>query len=153
LLTAGRLLFATLAVLVFIVDRVTKALVVANVPIGTEQQVLPHVWITNTENAGAAFGVAQGGTLLLPFAIGSTLVAIGLVVYVVRTPVSPWVGTLLGLILGGTVGNGYDRLFLRTVTDFVATHVWPVFNVADSAITVGVGLLLVGYLVRSRSAD
>jgi signal peptidase II len=140
-----------LAVLVFIVDRVTKALVIANVPIGTEQDLLPHVWITNTENAGAAFGVAQGGALLLLFSLGSIAVAIGLVVYVARTPISPWAGALLGLILGGTVGNGYDRLFLKTVTDFVATHVWPVFNIADSAITVGVVLLLAGYLVRSRS--
>jgi signal peptidase II len=140
------------AVLVFLADRVTKALVAANIPFGTEQPLLPHVWITNTENAGAAFGVAQGGALLALFSIGSVAVAIGLVVYVVRTPISPCTGVLLGLILGGTVGNGYDRLFLKTVTDFVATHVWPVFNVADASITVGVVLLLAGYLLRSRSA-
>jgi signal peptidase II len=140
------------AVLVFVVDRVTKGLVAANVPLGTEQPLLPHVWITNTQNAGAAFGVAQGGALLLLFSIGSVAVAIALVVYVFRTPVSPWTGVLLGLILGGTVGNGYDRLFLKTVTDFVATHVWPVFNVADASITVGVVLLLAGYFLRPRSA-
>jgi signal peptidase II len=148
----GRVLFAVLAVAVFIVDRVTKGLVVANVPYGAQQQVLPHVWITNTVNAGAAFGVAQNGMLLVPFLVGSILVAIGLVFYIVRTPVGVWTGALLGLIMGGTVGNGYDRLFHRTVTDFIATGVWPVFNVADSAISVGVALLLVGYLVRSRSA-
>jgi signal peptidase II len=143
-------LFATLAVLVFVADRVTKSLVNANVPFGTEQQILPHVWITNTSNAGAAFGVAQGGALLLLFLLGSIVVAIGLVVYVARTPVGLAAGAMLGLILGGTLGNGYDRMFNRTVTDFVATHVWPVFNVADSAISIGVALLLVGYLVRPR---
>jgi signal peptidase II len=145
-------LFAVLAVVVVIVDRVTKGLVNANVSSGSMLQVLPHVWITNVVNAGAAFGVAQGGALLVPFAIGSVVVAIGLVVYVVRTPVSVGAGALLGLIMGGTVGNGYDRLFHGMVTDFIATGIWPVFNVADSAISVGVALLLVGYLVRSRSA-
>jgi len=137
---------------VFAADRVTKTLVLANVPEGTERQVLPFVWITNAHNAGAAFGVAQGGQLLLVFLLGSTAVAIGLVYYVIRTPISIAVGALLGLILGGTVGNLYERVFLHTVTDFVALHWWPVFNVADSAVSVGVALLLLGYLVRSRRA-
>ena len=134
----------------FAADRVTKTLVLANVPEGTERQVLPFVWITNAHNAGAAFGVAQGGQLLLVFLLGSTAVAIGLVYYVIRTPISIAVGALLGLILGGTVGNLYERVFLHTVTDFVALHWWPVFNVADSAVSVGVALLLLGYLVGSR---
>jgi len=137
---------------VFAADRVTKTLVLANVPEGTERQVLPFVWITNAHNAGAAFGVAQGGQLLLVFLLGSTAVAIGLVYYVIRTPISIAVGALLGLILGGTVGNLYERVFLHTVTDFVALHWWPVFNVADSAVSVGVALLLLGYMVRSRRA-
>ncbi|HSR23897.1 MAG TPA: signal peptidase II [Candidatus Eisenbacteria bacterium] len=149
---AGRLLFALLAVLVFVADRATKLAVTANVASGTERRVLPFVWITNTHNAGAAFGVAQEGTLLLLFVVGSIAVAIGLVYYVARTPVTAAVGALLGLIMGGTVGNGYERLLNGTVTDFIALHFWPVFNVADSAITVGVVLLLAGYLVRSRRA-
>jgi signal peptidase II len=148
----GRALFAVLAVLVFVADRVTKVIVSASVPLGTEQQVLPFVWIANSRNAGAAFGVAQQGALLLVFTIGSIAVAIGLVYYVARTPVSLAVGALLGLIMGGTVGNGYDRLVYRAVTDFVDVHFWPVFNVADSAISVGVVLLLLGYLVNSRRA-
>lgn len=137
---------------VFVLDRVSKGLVVANVPYGTERQVLPFVWITNTHNAGAAFGFAQGGALLLLFLVGSIAVSAGLVYYVARTPVSIVTGALLGLIMGGTAGNGYDRLFNQTVTDFVSLHFWPVFNLADSAISVGVALLLAGYLVRSRRA-
>ncbi len=148
----GRALFAALAVLVFVVDRVTKAIVSATVPVGTEQQVVPFVWITNTHNSGAAFGFAQEGALLLLFTIGSIAVAAGLVYYVARTPVSAAVGALLGLIMGGTIGNGYDRLFNGTVVDFIDVHFWPVFNVADSAISVGVVLLLAGYLVRSQRA-
>jgi signal peptidase II len=146
----GRLLFAAIALVVFAVDRLSKMLVTANVPVGTEQQVLPFLWITNTHNAGAAFGVSQEGSLLAVFLIGSIVVAVGLVYYVARTPISAAVGALLGLIMGGTVGNGYERLINHTVTDFLAVHFWPVFNVADSAISVGVALLLVGYLVGSR---
>jgi signal peptidase II len=138
------------ALLVFVLDRVTKVAVSANVPVGTERQVLPFVWITNTHNAGAAFGFAQEGALLALFLVGSIVVSIGLVYYVARTPISAAAGVLLGLILGGTLGNGYERLVNHSVTDFIALHFWPVFNVADSAISVGVALLLLGYLVRSQ---
>lgn len=142
------MLFGVLAVLVFILDRVTKGLVVAYVAPGTEQRVLPFVWITNAQNSGAAFGLAQQGTLI--FLLASIVVAVGLVVYVVRSPVGAWTGALLGLIMGGTIGNGYDRLFHQTVTDFIALHWWPIFNLADSAISIGVALLLAGYLIRSN---
>ncbi|HKF17120.1 MAG TPA: signal peptidase II [Candidatus Dormibacteraeota bacterium] len=144
------MLFVLVAILVFIIDRVSKGLVTANVPYGTEREVLPYVWITNTLNSGAAFGVAQNGTPL--FLVASVVVAAGLVFYLVRNPVGAWTGALLGLIMGGTTGNGYDRLFHGTVTDFVALHWWPVFNAADSAISVGVALLLVGYLLRGKRA-
>jgi signal peptidase II len=145
----GRLLFVAVAVLVFIADRITKRIVVASLPLGTERQALPHVWITNTQNAGAAFGVAQEAAAI--FLVASVVVTVGLVFYAVRTPLGVWSGVLLGLILGGTVGNGYDRLLHGTVTDFIALHFWPVFNVADSAISVGVVLLLIGYVLRHNS--
>jgi signal peptidase II len=149
-LGAGRLLFAALAVLVFVADRVTKGMVVANVAPGTERAALPHVWITNTQNSGAAFGVAQEGTVF--FLVASIVVAVGVIFYAFRNHLDAWTGALLGLILGGTVGNAYDRFLHGTVTDFIALHFWPVFNVADSAISVGVALLLVGYVLRHRSA-
>lgn len=154
-MASGKALFVVVAVIVFILDRVSKSLVAANVPYGTEREVLPHVWITNTLNAGAAFGLAQNGTLL--FSVASIVVAAGMVYYVVRSPLGLWTGAMLGLIMGGTVGNGFDRLLHGTllhgtVTDFIALHWWPVFNIADSAISVGVALLLLGYLVRSRRA-
>ncbi len=144
------MLFAVLTVAIFVADRITKGLVQANVAPGTEHRALPGVWITNTENAGAAFGVAQQGTGI--FLLASILVAIGLVFYIVRHPVAPATGFLLGLIMGGTLGNGYDRLLHGRVTDFIALHFWPVFNVADSAISVGVVLLLLGYVLRRGSA-
>jgi len=104
------------------------------------------VGITNVRNSGAAFGIAPAGALL--FLVASVVVSIGLVVYVLRTPGGLWSDAVLGLILGGTVGNGYDRLVFGTVTDFINVHFWPVFNVADSAISTGVVLLIAGYLIR-----
>lgn len=129
----------------------TKSLVVARVPYGTEVPVIGHlVGIINVHNSGAAFGVAPAGASI--FLLASVAVAIGLVVYVVRTPANAWTDAVLGLIMGGTIGNGFDRIVHGTVTDFINFHFWPVFNVADSAISIGVVLLIAGYLARKPSA-
>ena len=146
-MNTGRILFFALAAVVFVLDRITKTLVANQVAYGSEVPVLGHlVGITNVRNSGAAFGFAPAGASI--FLIASVVVAIGLVVYVVRTPGTPWSDGVLGLILGGTVGNGYDRIVYGTVTDFVNVHFWPVFNVADSAISVGVALLIATYVLR-----
>ena len=136
-----------MALAVFVLDRVTKSLVVAQVPYGTEVPLLGRVVsIANFHNSGAAFGFAPAGATL--FLIASIVVAIGLVVYVARTPGNAWNDSVLGLIMGGTLGNGYDRVVNGTVTDFINFHFWPVFNVADSAISIGVVALVAGYLIR-----
>ncbi|TMD21773.1 MAG: signal peptidase II, partial [Chloroflexi bacterium] len=75
-------------------------------------------------------------------------VACGLIAYVFTHRDSVPADLVLGLVLGGTVGNLFDRFMFGTVTDFVAVHFWPVFNVADSAVSTGVVLLLLGYVLR-----
>lgn len=137
---------------VFIADRVTKDLITATVPYGTEFPAVDHlVWITNIHNSGAAFGLAPAFAVV--FLLASIGVAVGLVIYVFTHRDSLAVDAVLGLVLGGTVGNGFDRVMFGTVTDFVALHWWPVFNVADSAVSVGVVLLALGYVLRKpRSA-
>jgi signal peptidase II len=136
-------------VIVFVLDRITKAIVAAQIPFGTEVPVIGHlVGLTNVRNSGAAFGFAPAGATL--FLIASLAVSIGLVVYVARNPGTPWNDAVLGLILGGTLGNAFDRVVYGTVTDFINVHFWPVFNVADSAISIGVFLLIAGYLLRPR---
>ena len=146
-MTAGRIVFVLLAIGVFVLDRVTKSLVAAEIPYGTEVSLIGHlVGITNVRNSGAAFGFAPA--LAWIFLAASVVVAIGLVVYVVRSPSDLWNDASLGLVLGGTLGNGYDRIVHGTVTDFVNVHFWPVFNVADSAISIGVVALIAGYLIR-----
>ncbi|HSS60325.1 MAG TPA: signal peptidase II [Candidatus Limnocylindrales bacterium] len=131
----------------FVLDRITKSIVAAQITYGSEVPLIDHVvGITNVRNSGAAFGVAPAGATL--FLLASIVVSIGLIVYVVRNPGTPWNEALLGLILGGTMGNGYDRIVYGTVTDFVNFHFWPVFNLADSAISIGVVLMIATYLVR-----
>jgi signal peptidase II len=132
---------------VFVLDRITKSIVAAQVAYGTEVPVIGGVvGITNVRNSGAAFGFAPAGATLFLFA--SILVSIGLIIYVARNPGTTWSDAVLGLILGGTVGNGFDRIVYGTVTDFVNFHFWPVFNLADSAISIGVVLLIATYLLR-----
>ncbi len=147
LITPGRVAFFCVAAVVFVADRVTKNLVNENVPYGTETPAIDHlVWITHIHNSGAAFGIAPA--LALVFLVASIGVAIGLVTYVVTHRNDLPTDAVLGLILGGTVGNGFDRVLYGTVTDFITVHWFPVFNVADSAVSIGVVLLALGYLIR-----
>jgi signal peptidase II len=148
---SGRIAFVVVALAVFALDRLTKSLVTSNIPYGTEVSVFGRVLgIANVHNSGAAFGLVPAGAAF--FLVASIVVAIGLVIYVVRSPDNLWTDTVLGLIMGGTLGNGYDRIMFGTVTDFVNFHFWPVFNVADAAISVGVLALVAGYLVRKPTA-
>ena len=140
-----------MAALVFVADRIAKTVVQAQIPLGTEVPVIGHVvGITNVRNSGAAFGFAPAGANL--FLIASIAVSIGLIVYVIRNHSTVWTYAMLGMILGGTVGNGFDRFVFGTVTDFINFHFWPVFNVADSAISVGVVLLIAGSFLRAKPA-
>lgn len=145
----GRVLFAVLAVLVFVLDRVSKGIVAASLPLDTEVQVLPFLWIAHTRNTGAAFSIGPNLTFL--FLVASIAISVGLIVYAIRVRLDAFAGVALGLILGGALGNGYDRLFHGGATDFIDLHWWPIFNLADSAVTIGVVLLILGYLLRHRN--
>ena len=143
------MLFAAVAIAVFALDRLTKSLVQANIPYGTEVSVIGElIGITNVRNSGAAFGFAPA--LAGIFLVASTLVAIGLAVYVARNPGDLLTDVALGLIMGGTLGNVSDRIAFGWVTDFINLHFWPVFNLADSAISIGVVLLLARYVLRKQ---
>jgi len=137
---------------VFVLDRVTKGIVNATVPYGTETPLLGNfVAITNIRNAGAAFGFAPVGPWF--FLVAALAVSVGLIVYVLREPGDLSADAVLGLILGGALGNAFDRVINGGgVTDFIDFHFWPVFNVADSAVSIGVVLLILGYLVRKPNA-
>lgn len=134
--------------MVFVLDRLTKSIVSATIPYGTEVQVVGNlVGITNVRNSGAAFGFAPVGPWF--FLVASVIVTVALIIYVLRQPGDLRADAVLGLILGGAVGNAFDRVLNGGgVTDFINFHFWPVFNLADSAISIGVVLLIAGYLTR-----
>lgn len=148
-MTRARLLFVATAVGVFAVDRVTKYVVVTGIPPDTERGPIAGVlWIQHLQNSCAAFSLC--GPSQVAFLVISIVVAVAIVVYALQQEGGAWSHAILGLVLGGVLGNAYDRLLYGSVTDFLALHWWPTFNVADSAITVGVVALAVGYLARRR---
>jgi signal peptidase II len=146
------MLFFAVALVVFVLDRVTKSIVNATIPYGTEVPVAGHlVGITNIRNSGAAFGFAPVGPWF--FLLAALAVSVVLVIYVVRKPGDLSADAVLGLILGGAVGNAFDRVINGGgVTDFINFHFWPVFNVADSAVSIAVVLMVAGYLLRKPTA-
>ena len=148
---AAILLLTALAIL--IADQLTKALVVANLTVGEKARVLGDVvQVWHAQNRGAAFSLFQGGTAL--FLIVSVL-SMGMVAYFHRTlrGRSPWLHVVLGIILGGTLGNFIDRLRQGYVTDWLSVGIgdarWPTFNVADSSVVVGIGILVIYLFLTS----
>ena len=139
-----------IAAVVVIVDRITKVFVEQRfgVPYGP-RQILDHVlFLTVTRNKGAAFGLFQNFTL--GFLLISALVLVGILIYYWRLPSGDWSARLgLALVFGGAIANAYDRGVKGSVIDFIQVPHWPIFNVADSAITVGVAVLLLGTIWRS----
>lgn len=149
-LDVRRFLYVGLAVLVIALDQLTKALVAARIPLHATINVIPGFFdLTHVRNTGAAFGLFAGEasparTVLLTLV--AAVVFCGVVLYAWRSSARDAVlQTALALVAGGAVGNLVDRIRLDFVTDFlrfyVGVHEWPSFNVADSAITVGVVLL------------
>ncbi len=143
-------------VAVFAADQVTKQVVKATLPLGASWPAEGLVRLTHGTNTGTAFGLLPNQTLFLIFA---SLVAIGFLVYFYRAYAleKPILRYAIGLQLGGAFGNLLDRVAFGRVTDFVDVGWWPIFNVADSAICVGMATLIVvivlGDLRARRQGD
>lgn len=141
-----------IAACVLVLDRLTKAWIVAHIRIGGERHVIPHVfWLSHVQNPGAAFSLFIDSPrptlthwLLVGFSLAAALVVTIALLWIGRRFTATTVA--LALILGGTIGNVWDRIRFGMVTDFLAVRIyhyhWPDFNVADSCIVIG-GILLV----------
>ena len=149
-----------LAILVFVVDQLTKWLVQTNLGMYESRTIIPGFFdIVHSTNTGIAFGIFARGpsawraTALITFSV-LALVLLGVIFWRTRGQ-SAWTTTGIALIFGGALGNIVDRLRAGSVTDFLDFYVgswhWYTFNVADTAITVGAGLLLLETLSRSRA--
>jgi signal peptidase II len=151
-----RWLMAVIAVAVIVLDRVSKIWIVSHIQSGNAIVVIPKVFrLTHVLNSGAAFSMFETSpspvlvrNLLIAFSVVAVLVVLALLWKMGRTVSVTSVA--LALILGGAIGNLYDRWRLHYVVDFLEVHIvhyhWPDFNVADSAIVVGACLLLLELL-------
>ena len=140
-------ILAATALVIYVADQVTKALIVATLEVGERVQVVGDlVWFWHLRNTGAAFSLLPGATWLF---VPITILALGMVAYFHRQyrARGPWIHVILGAILGGALGNLTDRIRLGYVVDFVSVGIgdlrWPAFNVADPSVVVGIGLLVV----------
>lgn len=140
----------TLAALVIAIDQAVKAAVVAQLGDGRTVNLFGGlIRLDYTRNSGAAFGILQAGGFI--FAIVAAIVAVAILLYYRRVGnESLLVRVSLALILGGAVGNLVDRLRLHYVIDFIDLRWWPVFNLADSAIVLGVGMLVLRSLAPPK---
>ena len=157
----GRRLGFALAALLFAADQLTKALMMGPLALETVRQIylLPFLNLTWVENFGTALGMFQAGheaqRWLLVAATGAIAAFVGLWIWRERNRAD---ACGLGLVLGGALGNIADRVRFGHVVDFIDFHIggfrpFLVFNLADAAITIGVGVLLVrAFFVRDPEA-
>jgi signal peptidase II len=140
-----------IALLIVLLDRASKWIVARDISLHDSIPIIPHVfYLTHTENRGAAFGLfAESPSpwkigMLILFSVVALVIVSALLWRSGHAMTTTGVG--LSLILGGAVGNLWDRLLHGRVVDFLLVYIgsyeWPAFNVADSAIVVGAGLLV-----------
>jgi len=106
-------------------------------------QITKYFQINPIKNTGAGFGILQDQTTLL---IWFSIIVIGVIFFIYdKLPENKFVLVTVGFILGGTIGNLIDRIILGYVVDFIDLGFWPAFNIADSALTIGVIGLIIYY--------
>ncbi len=132
---------------VLILDQGTKYAVLSGMIEGDSYPIIENVFhLTFVRNPGAAFGMMPNKTY---FFISVSLVVLAGIIYYYRTipKEQKWLRIAMGLVAGGAVGNLIDRVRFGHVVDFFDFRVWPVFNIADSAIVVAVAIIFL-YLIR-----
>ena len=151
-----------IALAVFFFDRITKLLVIHNIVLEDAVSIIPGFFrLTHLENPGAAFSLfaespSPAKTVLLIAISVAALVVVALLLWMRRNAFNATT-VALALIMGGALGNLWDRLTDGKVTDFldfyIGIHHWPPFNVADSAIVVGAMLLMLRMLRKERQTQ
>jgi signal peptidase II len=148
-LTRSRKIGASVLVAVVGVDQAFKLVVASTHPLGGSTALLDGILsLTYIRNPGAAFGLLPQVPVLVPALIALTLLSV--LFYNEARWVAPTrVQGALALLAGGAVGNLIDRVRLGAVVDYIDIHIWPVFNVADLAVTVGAALLVISLVDRT----
>jgi signal peptidase II len=148
------------AVAVAIIDQLSKAAVLNHFAgrFPSDREVVTSFFnLALTYNRGISFGLFNEGAGLnaLIFSLAAAAI-VGVLVFWLSRVTSPFLGVAIGLIIGGAIGNVIDRIRLGAVVDFLDFHLgtlhWPAFNIADSAICIGVGAMLLDGLLLRREA-
>jgi signal peptidase II len=135
----------SIAALIVLIDQITKFLIKTNFQLNETFPIINNIFhLTYTYNFGAGFGILQQQKLILIFI---SLIVVGVIFYYLDKIKNKEIllQVLVGFILGGTIGNLIDRIAYGFVIDFIDFRIWPIFNVADSFVTIGV-IALVIYL-------
>jgi signal peptidase II len=158
--SALRLFYFSLSAFVIVCDRLTKLYVARHIALFFgDVTVIPNFFsITHVENTGAAFSLFAdwSPTIRVPLLVGFSTLAMVIVSYLLWKSATrfTWTGLALALILGGAIGNLYDRIVFGRVIDFfhvyIGSHSWPDFNLADSAIVVGATLICIDLIFGSK---
>jgi len=147
----------TIAAVIVVLDQWTKWLVRTNIPAGESwlptslEWLSPYARIVHWYNRGAAFGMFQEGSMV--FTVLAFIVIGAILYYYPQVSNTDWPLRLaMSMQLGGAIGNLIDRLTIGHVTDFISIGTFPVFNVADSSISIGCVVLLLGVWWQERAA-
>ncbi|MDR6124254.1 signal peptidase II [Bacillus sp. SLBN-46] len=145
-----------IALFVILLDQITKWLIVSKMNLGDSIPIIDNIlYITSHRNRGAAWGILQGQMWL--FYVITIIVIVAIMYYMQKAAKGKWLlGVSLALMLGGAIGNFIDRVVRKEVVDFIHTYIFtynfPVFNIADSALVIGVVVLMIQMLREERES-
>ncbi|EJQ86085.1 lipoprotein signal peptidase LspA [Bacillus toyonensis] len=148
------MIYYVIALFVIAIDQISKWLIVKNVELGMSIPIIDNVlYITSHRNRGAAWGILEDKMWF--FYIITVVFVVFIVMYMKKyAQTDKLLGISLGLILGGAIGNFIDRVFRQEVVDFIHVYIfsynYPVFNVADSALCIGVVLIIIQTLLEGK---
>ena len=152
------ILFSTVALVIAIADQVSKALVTSNMYLGESIPDEGKFRITYSTNSGSVFGLDINSTFLLIMGIIVLGVLFWLNFFYLKSA-SRFMRIGLGLVMGGAIGNLIDRIRYGEVTDFIDVNLgfwpldpWPIFNIADSALTTGIFILIYSFMVLAAKS-
>ena len=135
------------AIVILIIDQLTKKIITATMNIGDSYEVIPHFLnITSHRNNGAAWGILSGKMGFF-YIVTLIILAVLIIFYIKETKYNAFMQVAISLLFAGALGNFIDRLFNGEVVDFIDTNIFgydfPIFNIADSSLTIGVIFVII----------
>ena len=138
------------AIVILIIDQLTKKIITATMNIGDSYEVIPHFLnITSHRNNGAAWGILSGKMGFF-YIITLIILVVLIIFYIKETKYNVFMQVAISLLFAGALGNFIDRVFNGEVVDFIDTNIFgydfPIFNVADSSLTIGVIFVIIALI-------